>query len=109
MLAETRLGRRRDNIWSARNVEIGGKETNMSNTFTTKDGKIVKIKIEPHNKETHDLLVNTVPRLTYDEILGGELERKIEGYTIKEIKEKTDDIQNLILNYAVFNAISKRP
>ena len=42
----------------------------MSKKYTTKDGKVIKIKIEPHNKEVHEILVNTVPRLTYDEILG---------------------------------------
>ncbi len=81
----------------------------MSKKYTTKDGKVIKIKIEPHNKEVHEILVNTVPRLTYDEILGGELEQRLDGYKITGIKEKTDDIQNLILSYAVFNAISKRP
>ena len=81
----------------------------MSKKYTTKDGKVIKIKVEPHNKEVHDILINTVPRLTYDEILGGELEQRLDGYKITGIKEKTDDIQNLILSYAVFNAISKRP
>ena len=81
----------------------------MSKKYTTKDGKVIKIKIEPHNKEVHEILVNTVPRLTYDEILGGELEQRLDGYKITGIKEQTDDVKNLILSYAVFNAISKRP
>ena len=81
----------------------------MAEKYTTKDGKVIRIKIEPHNEQTHNLLVNTVPRLTYDEILEGELESRLEGYTIKEVKELKGDIKDLILSYAVFNAVSKRP
>ncbi len=81
----------------------------MAKKYTTQDGKVIKIKVEPYSEETHDLLVNTVPRLTLNEILEGELERRLEGCKVTEIKESTGDIKNLILSYAVFNAVSKRP
>ena len=81
----------------------------MSKKYTTKDGKTIKIIIEPSNEEAHMLLVNNVPRLTYDEILEGQLERRMEGYKITGIKELKGDIKELILSYAVFNAVSKKP
>ena len=57
--------------------------------FVTRDNKSIKIKVDPGNDELMDLLSNTIPRLSYDEILDGELE--------KRLKDLASDIGSLEL------------
>ncbi len=76
--------------------------------FETRDGKKISVEVEPVNDEIISLLVNTIPRLSYDEILDGELERKISNASIRSVKISSgDDVRTLIFNLAMFNTISK--
>ena len=45
--------------------------------FVTHDGHKISIDLEPGNEELIRLLKDTIPRLSYDEILDGELERRV--------------------------------
>lgn len=74
--------------------------------FTTKDGKILSFK--SNNQEVIRVLENTIPRLTYDEILDGELEKRLESFDIDALKlSDKSDIKTLILSLAMFNNLSK--
>ena len=78
--------------------------------FVTRDDKTIKIKIDPQDDELMDLLTNTIPRLSYDEILDGELEKRLgeSGRDIGPIEVASiEDIKELLLNKAIFDAISK--
>ena len=43
--------------------------------FITHDGHKISIDLDPKNKELISLLTDIIPRLSYDEILDGELEK----------------------------------
>ena len=78
--------------------------------FVTRDEKTIKIKVDPQDDELMDLLTNTIPRLSYDEILEGELEKRL-----KDRAEKIESIEllsgkgikEILLSKAVFDALSK--
>jgi hypothetical protein len=82
--------------------------------FVTRDNKNIKIKIDTRNDKLMELLNNTIPRLSYDEILDGELEKAL-AKVLKDSAENIgsidvslcDDIKDLILSKAIFDAISK--
>ncbi len=74
--------------------------------FVTKDGKTLQVKTK--NEEAIKVLANTIPRLTYDEILDGKLEEKLEELGIDSLKiSDKEDIKTLILSLAMFNHLSK--
>lgn len=78
--------------------------------FVTRDDKTIKIKVDPQDDELMDLLTNTIPRLSYDEILDGELEKRLNesGKNIGPIEPSSiEDIKELLLSKAIFDAISK--
>ncbi len=78
--------------------------------FVTRDNKSIKIKVDSPNDELMDLLTNTIPRLSYDEILDGELEKRLKDSAadIKSIELSFgDDIKKIFLSKAIFDAISK--
>ncbi|MBR0373732.1 MAG: hypothetical protein IJH91_04320 [Mogibacterium sp.] len=78
--------------------------------FVTRDNKSIKIKLAHKNDELMNLLNNTVPRLSYDEILEGELEKRMKdfGVNIESIELSCgDDIKELLLSKAIFDALSK--
>ncbi len=78
--------------------------------FVTRDEKTIKIKVDPQDDELMDLLTNTIPRLSYDEILDGELEKRLgeSGRDIGPIEVASiEDIKELLLSKAIFDAISK--
>ena len=80
--------------------------------FVTRDNKSIKVKADPVSDELLELLNNTIPRLSYDEILDGELEKilKNSAVTIKSIElSSADDIKKLLLSKAIFDALSKPP
>lgn len=80
--------------------------------FVTRDNKSIKIKADPASDELLELLNNTIPRLSYDEILDGELEKTLKnsGVTIESIElSSADDIKKLLLSKAIFDALSKPP
>jgi len=69
--------------------------------FVTRDNKSIKIKIDSPNDELMDLLTNTIPRLSYDEILDGELEKRLgeSGRDIGSIEVASiEDIKELLLS-----------
>ena len=78
--------------------------------FATRDGKSIKIKVDAKNEELMELLTNVIPRLSYDEILDGELEKRLKDL-VEEIGpvelSSGDDIKELLLSKAIFDAISK--
>lgn len=72
--------------------------------------KSIKIKVDAENDELKNLLNDIVPRLSYDEILDGELEKRLKdsATNIKSIEVSyNDDIKELLLSKAIFDAISK--
>ena len=78
--------------------------------FVTRDNKSIKIKVDPKNDELMDLLNNTIPRLSYDEILDGELKKRLKDLAVNiESLElsSSDDIKEILLSKAIFDAISK--
>ena len=78
--------------------------------FVTRDNKNIKIKVDPKNDELIDLLNNTIPRLSYDEILDGELKKRLKDLAVNiESLElsSSDDIKEILLSKAIFDAISK--
>ncbi len=78
--------------------------------FITRDNKSIKIKVDAENDELKNLLNDIVPRLSYDEILDGELEKRLKdsATNIKSIEVSyNDDIKELLLSKAIFDAISK--
>jgi hypothetical protein len=78
--------------------------------FITRDNKSIKIKVDAEHDELKNLLNDIVPRLSYDEILDGELEKRLKdsATNIKSIEVSyNDDIKELLLSKAIFDAISK--
>ena len=78
--------------------------------FITRDNNSIRINFDPSDDELMDLLNNTIPRLSYDEILEGELEKRL-----KDRAEKIESIELLsgkgikerLLSKAIFDALSK--
>ena len=57
-----------------------------------------------------DLLSNTIPRLSYDEILDGELEKRLKDLAsdIGSLElSSLDGIKEILLSKAIFDALSK--
>ena len=78
--------------------------------FVTHDGHKISIDLEPGNEELIRLLKDTIPRLSYDEILDGELERRISKTGFGQVRLSSgDDVRKLIFSLAMFNTISKPP
>ncbi len=76
--------------------------------FVTRDGKKITIDSDALNDEIIELLNNTVPRLSYDEILDGELERRLSKTDLGSVKLSSgDDIKQLVFSLAMFNTLSK--
>ncbi len=78
--------------------------------FVTRDRKTVKIKLLANDVELVSMLSNMIPRLSYEEILDGELDKQL-GEKASEIEidmtSSNDDIKDLLLSKAIFDAISK--
>ena len=78
--------------------------------FITRDNNSIRINFDPSDDELMDLLNNTIPRLSYDEILEGELEKRL-----KDRAEKIESIEllsgkgikEILLSKAIFDALSK--
>ena len=78
--------------------------------FTTHDGKKISIDVDRDNHDLIRHLTDIIPRLTYDEILDGELEKRLAKTDIGTVKLSAgDDVKQLIFSLAMFNAISKAP
>ena len=78
--------------------------------FITRDGKKISIDVDPVSDEIINLLTNTIPRLSYDEILEGELEKRLSKAHLGHVKLSAgDDVKQLIFSLAMFNTISKPP
>ena len=78
--------------------------------FITHDGYKISIDLDHKNKELISLLTDIIPRLSYDEILDGELERRLKNTDLGEVKLSSgDDVKQLIFSLAMFNTISKPP
>ena len=78
--------------------------------FVTHDGHKISIDLGSGNEELIRLLKDTVPRLSYDEILEGELERRISKTGFGQVRLSSgDDVRKLIFSLAMFNTISKPP
>ena len=93
--------------------------------FLTRDEKVVKVKVDPKNTALMEKLVNSISRLSYDEILDGELEKRL-GDSMSEIEidlekrleesgknigpiepSSIEDIKDVLLSKAIFDSISK--
>ena len=77
--------------------------------FLTRDEKVVKVKVDPKNTALMEKLVNSISRLSYDEILEGELEKRL-GDSMSEIEIDLTpdiDIKGVLLSKAIFDSISK--
>lgn len=78
--------------------------------FVTHDGKKISIDLDSGNDELIKALTDIIPRLSYDEILDGELERRLKNTRFGSVKlSAADDIKQLIFSLAMFNTISKPP
>ena len=78
--------------------------------FITRDGRKISIDVDFGNDELISLLTNIIPRLSYDEILDGELEKRLAKTDIGTVKLSAgDDVKQLIFSLAMFNTISKPP
>ena len=78
--------------------------------YVTRYGKNVKIKVSPDTAEAAGILQDIVPRLSYDEILNGELEKSLKDSHIESVQLSSgDDVKTLIFSLAMFNTISKPP
>ena len=78
--------------------------------FTTHDGKKISIDVDRDNPDLIRHLTDIIPRLSYDEILDGELERRLGKAGIGSVKLSSgDDVRQLIFSLAMFNTISKPP
>ena len=77
--------------------------------FLTRDEKVVKVKVDTKNTALMEKLVNSISRLSYDEILEGELEKRL-GDSMSEIEIDLTpdiDIKDVLLSKAIFDSISK--
>ncbi|MBQ6501867.1 MAG: hypothetical protein IJI87_11060 [Mogibacterium sp.] len=82
----------------------------MMHKFVTHDGKKISIDLDSGNDELIKALTDIIPRLSYDEILDGELERRLKNTRFGSVKlSAADDIKQLIFSLAMFNTISKPP
>ena len=78
--------------------------------FITHDGHKISIDLDPKNKELISLLTDIIPRLSYDEILDGELEKRLKNTDFGSVQlSSVDDVKQLIFSLAMFNTISKPP
>ncbi len=78
--------------------------------FVTHDGKKIKIDVSPDNDDVLSILIDAVPRLSYDEILEGELEKRLGDATVRSVRLTFGDyIKSLIFSLSMFNTISKPP
>ena len=78
--------------------------------FVTHDGHRISIDVDPKNKELISLLTDIIPRLSYDEILDGELENRLKNTDFGSVKLSSgEDVKQLIFSLAMFNTISKPP
>ena len=70
--------------------------------FITRDGRKISINVDPVNDEILSLLTNTIPRLSYDEILDGELEKRLSKAHIGGVKLSAgEDVKQLIFSNRV--------
>lgn len=77
--------------------------------FLTRDEKVVKVKVDSKNTALIEKLVNSISRLSYDEILEGELEKRL-GDVMSEVEIDLTpdvDIKDVLLSKAIFDSISK--
>jgi hypothetical protein len=66
--------------------------------------------VSPDTAEAAGILQDILPRLSYDEILNGELEKSLTGSHIESVQLSSGDyVQTLIFSLAMFNALSKHP
>ncbi|MBE6041230.1 MAG: hypothetical protein E7220_01760 [Clostridiales bacterium] len=78
--------------------------------FVTRDGVGLKLNIDKDNEELIRILSNIIPRLSYEEIQDGELEKRLKDVELEYVKLSSgEDIKKLFLSNAIFNAISKPP
>ena len=78
--------------------------------FVTHDEHKISIDIDSKDTELISLLTDIIHRLSYDEILDGELERRLKNTDLGEVKLSSgDDVKQLIFSLAMFNTISKPP
>ena len=78
--------------------------------FVTRDGVGLKLNIDKDNEELIRILNNIIPRLSYEEIQDGELEKRLKDVELEYVKLSSgEDIKKLFLSNAIFNAISKPP
>ena len=78
--------------------------------YVTHDGKKIKIDVSPDNDDVLSILIDAVPRLSYDEILEGELEKRLGDATVRSVRLTFGDyIKSLIFSLSMFNTISKPP
>ena len=78
--------------------------------FVTHDGHKISLDVDPGNSELISLLTDIIPRLSLDEILDGELEKRLAKTDIGTVKLSAgDDVKQLIFSLAMFNTISKPP
>ena len=78
--------------------------------FITHDGQKISIDVDSKNKELIRLLSDIIPRLSYDEILDGELEKRLSKTELGSVRlSSADDVKQLIFSLAMFNTISKPP
>ena len=78
--------------------------------FVTRDNKSIRIKVDSGDEKLMKLLNDAIPRLSYDEILEGGLEKRLNdaAVDIESIKVSADgDIKDILLSKAIFDAISK--
>ena len=82
----------------------------MMHKFVTHDGKKIMIDVSPESDEVMSILADAIPRLSYDEILDGELEKRLGKASVESVKlSAADDVKTLIFSLAMFNTISKPP
>lgn len=76
--------------------------------FETRDGKKITIEIDKQNDEIIELLKDAIPRLSYDEILDGELERRLSKTDLGSVRLSSgEEIKQLVFSLAMFNTLSK--
>ena len=76
----------------------------------THDGQKISIDVDPGDHELIRILRDTIPRLSYDEILDGELERRLSRTGFGQVRLSSgEDVRKLIFSLAMFNTISKPP